>query len=275
MRIAVIGLGIIGSRAAANLSRNPDHEVRMWNRTPKGLSGEARSLEEAAGGAEVICLYLKDREAVREVLPKLENCVEQTTLLNHSTIDLETTQWVAEHCASRGWSFLDAPFTGSRDAAGGGKLVYYAGGEAGLVESLKPLLLETAKEVIHTGAIGSATVVKLVTNLISACTVQALSESLATAQKHGVPPEVFINAVNSNACGSVLSGMKLPSMVQSDFTTHFSLENMYKDSRYALDLAEGMDTPAICAVSSRMGELCREGLGDMDYSALAAAYQKA
>ena len=273
MRIAVLGLGIIGSRAGNNLRSNPAHDVRLWSRSPKGLEGEVDSLEVAVADADVIALYLKDAGAVRDLIPKLESCAKGTpTVLNHSTIDLETTRWLADFCASHGWSFLDAPFTGSRDAAHAGQLVYYVGGRPETIEELSPLLLETGREVIPCGEAGTATILKLVTNLISACSVQAMAEALATATKHGIAPQALISAVGSNACGSPLAAMKLPTMAEGDFDTHFSLSNMLKDSRYALALAEGLDTPAIQAVSQRMAELCEKGLEDLDYSALAKPY---
>jgi 3-hydroxyisobutyrate dehydrogenase-like beta-hydroxyacid dehydrogenase len=61
-----------------------------------------------------------------------------------------------------------------------------------------------------------------------------------------------------------------------DFETHFSLSNMGKDSRYMLDLARsaGLETPAIAAVSKRMGELDASGLGGLDYSAVVKPYLK-
>ena len=68
--------------------------------------------------------------------------------------------------------------------------------------------------------------------------------------------------------------MKLPTMAVGNFETHFSLANMGKDSRYMLALAEsaGLETPAIAAVSKRMGELSEQGLGDLDFSAVAKPY---
>ncbi|BCX49429.1 oxidoreductase [Haloferula helveola] len=275
MRIGVFGLGIIGSRTASRLQSNPDHEVRLWNRTPKGLDGEVDQAAGAAEGAEVAALYLKDSGAVRQVIEAIQDSLPAgALLLNHSTVDLETTRWLESQSEIRGWRFLDAPFTGSRDAAADGKLVYYAGGEMSLIDEATPLLLETGREVIPCGTVGQATIIKLVTNLISACTVQALSEAMATAMAQGIKPETFAKAVNSNACGSVLSGMKLPTMATGDFTTHFSLDNMLKDSRYVRMLAEGLETPAIDAVSARMAALCEAGMSNLDYSALMAPYLK-
>jgi 3-hydroxyisobutyrate dehydrogenase/glyoxylate/succinic semialdehyde reductase len=122
--------------------------------------------------------------------------------------------------------------------------------------------------------VGAATVVKLATNLISACTVQALAEALAITTRHGVSAEHLIRAVAGNFCGSPLAAFKMPAMAGGNFETHFSLDNMRKDSQYALDLAAaaGLETLAIQAVSERMTRLCAEGLKDLDYSALAKPY---
>jgi 3-hydroxyisobutyrate dehydrogenase-like beta-hydroxyacid dehydrogenase len=275
--IAVLGLGIIGSRAASNLQKDGGRVI-LWNRTPKGLPEEAASLGDAVALADLVLLYLKDATAVREVAAGIfQQPFRERILVNHATVDLETTRWLAAECAERGIGFLDCPFTGSREAAAGGALVYYAGGPEELIDRVEPVLLKSAKSVLRCGPAGSATVLKLVTNLISACTVQALAESLATAVRHGIEPQQLIDAVALNACGSPLAAMKLPGMARGEFDTHFSLSNMLKDSRYALALADEarLETPAIRAVSGRMDELCAQGLADLDYSALAAPYLKA
>ncbi len=274
-RIAVLGLGIIGSRAYSLLKESGVGTVKAWNRTPKGLPGEVGDLEEACFDANLIVLYLKDAAAVRAMAERIFALpAGKRALVNHSTVDLETTRWLCGECANRGIGFLDCPFTGSREAAAGGALVYYAGGTDELIDEIEPVLLITAKSILRCGPAGSATVLKLVTNLISACTVQALAESLATATRHGIRPDQLIDAVARNACGSPLAAMKLPTMASGEFETHFSLSNMLKDSRYALDLAAeaGIETPAIQAVSRRMAELCDAGLADRDYSALASPY---
>jgi len=282
--IAVLGLGIIGSRATKNLQQaqavgdSGIASVTCWNRTPKSQPGELPTVEEAVASANLVLLYLKDSVAVREVAAKVLACpLEGRVLVNHSTIDLATTKWLAGECAAQGIVFLDCPFTGSREAAAAGGLVYYAGGPADWIDKVEPVLLKSGKSVLRCGEVGTATIMKLVTNLISACTVQALAEALATATSHGISPAALTEAVGLNASGSVLAAMKLPTMATGDFDTHFSLANMLKDSRYVLDLAAeaGLDTPSIRTVSARMAELCDQGLAEKDYSALAAPYLKA
>lgn len=273
-KAAVLGLGIIGSRAASRLA-DAGWEVARWNRTPKGLPGEAASPAEAVAGAAVISIYLKDSPAVREVFAAIADSLESGQIvLNHATLDLETTNWLAEQCAARGCRFMDTPFTGSKVAAANGQLIYYTGGDASLAEELAGYLSITSRGTIHCGGSGSATVVKLATNLISACSVQAMAESLAIATSQGISPECLIKAVAENACASPLAGMKMPTMAAGDYDTHFSLSNMGKDSRYMLALATsaGLEVPAIQAVSQRMESLSANGLGDLDYSAVAKPY---
>ncbi len=272
--MAVLGLGIIGSRACARLVE-AGWRVKCWNRTPKGLDGEVEAPDDAVEGAAVISIYLKDAPAVRDVVGRIADSLESgQILLNHATLDLETTLWLAKTCEARGCRFLDAPFTGSKDASAAGQLFYYTGGDKGLAAGMASYLSVTGKGTLYCGDMGSATVVKLATNLVSACTVQALAEALAIVTRHGVEPQCFVEAVANNASASGLSGMKLPKMAAGDFETHFSLSNMAKDSRYMVKLAEsaGLETPAIDAVSNRMGQLETAGLGDLDFSAVAKPY---
>lgn len=273
-RVAVLGLGIIGSRVCARL-RDAGWPVRCWNRSPKGMENEAATPEDAVAGAEWVSIYLKDAPAVREVAERIMPVLEAgQTVLNHSTVDLPTTRWLAERCAERGCGFLDVPFTGSKLAAASGQLVYYTAGDPGLLAKADGFLRTSGRDLQPCGEIGAATVIKLATNLISACTVQALSEALAITTRSGIAAECLTRAVAGNFCGSPLAAFKLPTMAAGDFDTHFSLDNMRKDSRYALDLAAaaGLETPAIQAVSDRMTQLCAEGLKDFDYSALAHPY---
>ncbi len=153
-------------------------------------------------GAAVISIYLKDAPALREVIGRIEALLQpEQIVLNHSTVDLVTTQWLERICLARGCRFLDAPFTGSKVAAGNGQLVYYIGGDPVLADELEPSLSVTSKSRLYCGPVGAATVMKLATNLISACTVQAMAESLAITTRHGVPAECLIQAVAQNFSG--------------------------------------------------------------------------
>ncbi|NWK54669.1 NAD(P)-dependent oxidoreductase [Verrucomicrobiaceae bacterium N1E253] len=275
--IAVLGLGIIGSRSADQLKQS-GFTVHTWNRTPQHRPDSCAEAQDAVKGSDFVALYLKDGIAVREVFESIRpSLTADQTLLNHSTIDLETTHWLAEQCQTIGCSFLDCPFTGSKMAAAQGALVYYVGGDPDVLENSRQTLEATSKEIKFLGPVGSATVVKIATNLISASTVQALSEALAITNAYGISPDTLTDAVASNACGSVLAAMKLPSMAAGDFAPHFSMENMLKDSKFAIQLAEnkGINTPGIKTTSQAMENACKKGNAQLDFSALFKAYPEA
>jgi 3-hydroxyisobutyrate dehydrogenase-like beta-hydroxyacid dehydrogenase len=273
--VAILGLGIVGSRARQRLI-DANYTVTCWSRTQRGREGEKESPEEAVAGAALVSIFLKDAPMVREIfsraLPELQ---EGAVVLNHATVDLETTLWLAEQCAAKGHDFIDAPFTGSKDAATAGQLLYYTAGDESLIASLSDYLAVSFKGSIYCGEIGTATVTKLGTNLISACTIQAMSEAMAIAVKYGVKPEVFAEAATRNTSGSTLMATKYPRMIEGVYDAHFTLENMLKDSRYAIALGDAseIDIPAIKLVSQRMAQLCEDGYADLDFSALAKAYE--
>jgi 3-hydroxyisobutyrate dehydrogenase/glyoxylate/succinic semialdehyde reductase len=277
MEISVFGMGIIGSRCAGILETS-GHQVTRWNRTPRQLPNEVADAREAAARSTVLSLYLKDRVAVREVVERIAPVLKAGhLLLNHSTVDLATTLWLDELCRGSGCRFVDAPFTGSKTAAQDGKLLYYLAGEDAALEAAVPVLEPTATGMLRMGKTGNATVIKLATNGIAACHIQALAEAQALCLHHGIPADDLAAALARHGTASALSAMKVPAMLGADYDTHFSLDNMRKDAVYALELAasQGLGLPAIEAVHKRMDELCSQGLGDLDYCVLAKPYQGA
>jgi len=234
----LLGLGIIGSRSADQLIA-AGHPLKTWNRTAKDRPETTPDLAEAASQADVILCYLRDDQAVREVFSQIKDHLnEGKTFINHATIDPETTLWLERHCKAAGGNFLDAPFTGSREAAACGSLVYYVAGDRDLLEEHRPLLDVTSREIIYLGQPPAATVVKITTNLATASAIQALTEALEISRRHGVDPRAWHDAAKFNGCYAPVMGMKIPTLLENDFTPHFSTENMAKDTNYAIQLAD-------------------------------------
>src|SRR5579864_4484639 len=123
MRVAFLGLGIMGRPMAANLVK-AGHEVSAWNRSAgKQVEGAraAASPAEAARGAEVVWMCVSDTEAVEQVLfgPEgVEKGLEQGAIVaDSSTISPSATQRFAERIRARGGDYVDAPVTGSKIGA--------------------------------------------------------------------------------------------------------------------------------------------------------------
>lgn len=274
-QVSILGLGLIGSRIARHMISLGD-DVTVWNRTPReGYPHVASTPAEAARASRIIQLYLKDRNACLEVFEQMRGALTpEHIILNHSTIDLATVVKLSMMCSAIGCTYVDCPFTGSRMPAEKGELVYYAGTDSSTLDRVRPILKHSSKDILHVGGVGAGTVVKLVTNMISATMVQSLSEALALTQAYGISPELLGQAISRNVIASPLAAFKLPLMADRDFATHFSLDNMRKDSVYAQELAaeKGIQPPVASMVCSIMGRLCRDGHAEEDFGCLAGQF---
>ena len=266
--VGVLGLGIIGSRVAKNL-REKGFNVSVWNRTAKAEPGFVASPAELARRAEIIQIFVSNDAAVRETIAALKPALtERHLLLLHSTISPETSRAVQAEVKATETHVVDAPFTGSRAAADNGQLTYYLAGDPADIERARPVLEASSKNMLFFDRFGDASTVKIATNLISAAIVEALAEAVALAETAGVSPAKLVEAIQFNACRSGVGDLKLPSILQRDFTPHFSLRNMLKDSRLALQMAEeaSLSLPVTQAVSEMLARGDAAGLGDQDYA---------
>jgi len=272
--VGVLGLGIIGSRVA-EACRRAGLPVVTWNRTRRQGQATLATPADVARAARVLQVFVTDDAALASVIEALAPALgPDHVLLNCSTVSLPATRAAESAVRASGAAFLDAPFTGSRNAAEAGELVYYIGGAKRVLDRVRWALEPSAKAVVPLGRVGDATVIKIATTLVSAIAVEALAEALGLVTAHGIAAERFLDAMEHNANSSGLSRMKLAAMVSGAFEPHFSLKNMWKDAGFAERLAHsaGLEIPALTAARSRMGALVGQGRGEEDYAVLAAQY---
>ena len=272
--IGLIGLGIIGSRAAAGL-RAAGYRVFVWNRSAKPIPNFLGSPAEVAEVCEIIQIFVSDAAALMEVLGAMKGqLTAQHVIVCNATVGPEATAEAAKLVQETGASFLDAPFTGSKVAAENRQLVYYVGGDEAVYLRVKPVLEATSKAIVRVGGIGDAATIKVVTNLISAASVQVLSEALAIVSRAGLPPDALAAALEHNAAKSGVIELKLPKMMSADYEPHFSLKHMHKDVKLGLQLASTLkvDVPVTAATESRMVQAVNGGWGDDDFAAVYRTY---
>jgi len=272
--VGVIGLGIIGSRVVSNL-RRAGHQVWLWNRTVRPEPNFLSSPAEVAEASRVIQIFVSNGEALLSVVRNMAPALTPAhVVLNHATVSPAETLEAAEIVKERQAAFLDAPFTGSRDAAGRGELVYYIGGEGEVLSAAHPVLEASAKQILHIGAIGHASALKVATNVISATQIAALSEALALLDRHEVDLSKLSLALENNAARSGVIEMKLPGILGGDFEPRFSLKNMFKDIQIALTMAEEKDVelPAASAFAGMAMAGLQRGWGEEDFSVISRFY---
>lgn len=269
MRVAVLGLGIIGSAWAVNLQAD-GHQLRTWNRTPKpSVPGGAPDPAAAVAAAEVVIVVVADPSAVAAVLDAaLPALAAGAVVVQCSTISPEWTRRFAERVHAAGGCYLDAPFTGSKLAAEARQTVFYVGGEVADLDRVRPVLSGLSRAILPIGAVGSASALKLAMNVNIALVCEALSESLVMARAAGISDGTYFAALALNVSRSGVSDLKEPKLRAGDFAPQFSLKHMDKDLRLALDGAGSLPLPQLRQLKALYARGMKAGWGDEDFSVL-------
>ena len=282
MRVAFLGLGIMGKPMAANLVK-AGHTVKVWNRTPgKQPEGAvpASSPAEAAQGAEVVWLCVADTAAVENVLfgPNGVDAslAEGMIIADSSTISPSATRNFAERVAQKGVQYVDSPVTGSKAGAEGGTLVFIVGGEEHAVERLKPLYAAMGKKIFRMGETGKGQSAKLAMNLQIAMIYEGFAEALTLAAKLGVDAQTLMPLVEASMVKSGVVEYKAPFVMARDFAANFPLRLMRKDIRLALDAAREVRVklPGLETVEEIYDMAIEDGHSDLDYAATLLLLEK-
>jgi 3-hydroxyisobutyrate dehydrogenase-like beta-hydroxyacid dehydrogenase len=273
--VGVIGLGIIGSRVRDVLRRKGFH-VFVWNRTPRPIPNFVGAPAELAEMCDFVQIFVSDDDALLFVAKQLSpGLAARHVVIAHSTVSPATMCAAAEIVERRGARFVEAPFTGSKEAAENGELVYYVSGEEAAVREARSVLEASSKDILEIGEeIGQATAIKVATNMVTAASVQSAAEALALVHAAGLPLDKFALAMQQNASNSKTLSMKLPKMIQGNFERHFSVQHMLKDMQIAsrLGLSHHLELAVSAAARDRLLEQMQRGHGDDDYSAVALKY---
>src|ERR1700760_3428551 len=161
--IGLIGLGLIGSRIREVL-RGKAFQVFVWNRTPRPVPNFVGAPAELAEMCDFIQVFVSDDDALLYVVKQLSPALSaRHIVIAHPTVSPHTMVAAGEIVERRGARFIEAPFTGSKEAAEKGELVYYVGGDEEALREARPLLQATSKDILEMGKIGQATAIKVAT----------------------------------------------------------------------------------------------------------------
>ena len=282
MRVAFLGLGIMGRSMAANLA-TAGHDVTVWNRTPgKEVEGarSAATPAEAARGAEVVWMCVSDTKAVEGVLFGAQGVHESLTegmvIADSSTISPSATRQFAERVRAKGVRYVDAPMTGSKAGAESGTLTFMIGGDEPAVEKLQPLFAAMGKKFFRMGETGKGQATKLVMNLQIALIYEGFAEALTLATKLGIDVEALVALIQASMVRSGVVEYKAPFVLKRDFSPNFPLRLMHKDLRLALDAAKELRVrlPGLETVEEIYDVADEDGHGDLDYAATVTLLEK-
>jgi 3-hydroxyisobutyrate dehydrogenase len=285
-RIGFLGLGIMGSRMAANLAR-AGHEPAVWTRTP----GKAQAWVSEHGGrplatpaavaaeSDVVFSMVVDGEQVASVLlgdgGAVESAREGLLCVDCSTIAPGDTRRIGAALAERGAHMLDAPVTGSSPRAEDGTLTIMVGGQERDFERAMPLLEAMGRLIVHVGELGQGEMLKLINNSLGAANAAAVAEALLLAQATGVDLDALEQVVSAGSGASAQLDLKAAAMRAHDFTTLFKTAHMLKDVRLCLEEAQdaGVPFPAAAHARDLLSAAEGRGRGDDDYASLIEAVE--
>ncbi len=283
MKLGFIGLGIMGSRMAANLIKK-GHELVVYNRT-KGKAAVlieqgaqwADSPAEVAQHANIVFTMLAKPDAVAEValLGKrslLDNLVKDSFWVDCSTVNPSFSKLMANEARGRSVHFIDAPVGGSKGAAEQGQLLFFVGGEKADVQAITPLLETMGKAVFHIGGHGMGSAMKMVNNLMLGQSMVAFCEALVLGESLGIPKNALFDTLAGSPVIAPFLMFKRGKIETGGFTAEFPLQWMHKDLQLAADTAyeTGVALPAANIAKELFALAVRDGLGGQDFSAVYA-----
>jgi 3-hydroxyisobutyrate dehydrogenase len=234
--IAFIGLGQMGRPMSAHLEK-AGFTLRSYDLNGRG---NCASAAEAARGADVFLTMLPDGRAVREAV-FAAGLSRGMLVLDMSSSDPVGTRALGEELAARGVNLVDAPVSGGVKRALDASLAIMAGGEAALIERVRPLLEKMGSKIFLTGPLGSGHAMKALNNYVSAAGLAATCEALAAGARFGLDPAVMTDILNSSSGRTNTSEVKVKTfMLNGAFNSGFSTALMVKDVATAVSLAEAM-----------------------------------
>lgn len=280
MKIGFVGLGIMGSRMAANLQKQ-GHSLVLFNRTRAkaepllGPHGKfADSPAKLAEQVDVLLTMLAHPDAVEQA------ALGDDGFLNHlrpnalwvdcSSVNPSFSKKMAATAALREIHFVDAPVTGSAPAAAEAKLVFWVGADPDDLEKIRPLLSCMGTKIVHTGGHGAGTSMKMVVNLLLGTGMAAFAEAMALGEGLGLSSKTLFDSLLGMPAVAPFLAAKRDNIDNGEYEAEFPLRWMQKDLHLATVSAyeTGVAMPLTNVAKEIYRLAMRSGHATEDFSAV-------
>ncbi|MCB0281544.1 MAG: NAD(P)-dependent oxidoreductase [Calditrichaeota bacterium] len=280
MNITFIGLGIMGSRMAANLLKNKI-KITVYNRS-KSPAEELKSkgaavasdLKSAVQNADVVFTMLSAPDVVEKIATGekgfLKSMKKNTLWVDCSTVNPSFSLEMARKAAKREIRFLDAPVAGTKPTAEAGELTFFVGGNQNDLEEVKNLLQHMGTKILYMGEHGRGTAFKMLVNSMLAQSMAAFSETLIFGEKIGFDKDLLLNILPALPVTAPFIKAKAEKIRNKDYDTQFPLELMHKDLKLATLTAKEheCDLPLAEQTKKIYKKASQSGLSREDFAAV-------
>ncbi|MGH3280909.1 MAG: NAD(P)-dependent oxidoreductase [Trebonia sp.] len=270
--IGFIGLGNMGGRMTARLVDKSravlGYDVRQELAGRVGAR-PAASVAQVADAADVVLLSLPDSHVVEAITYGDHGLIARArpgqVIVDLSTAAPTSTRAIHQELAAKGAAYLDAGISGGAAAADKGTLTLMVGGDAAVLDQVRPVLDCFAAEVFHCGGSGTGHTAKLFNNFLNAVSLAATAEVMVAGKKAGLDLETLLSIINASSGVNFASLNRFPKIIHGDYLKG-GLTNalMLKDVTLYTDLAAGLGVASVNASGPAAAFGLAIGLGYAD-----------
>ena len=268
LKIGFIGLGNVGAKLAASLLRNGyDLTVRDVDREVAQplLDQGARWADSGAGMAvdcETVITCLPSPAVSAEVMEQaggvLEGLSDGKIWLEMSSTDADEIRRLGALVTAKGAVPMDCPVSGGCHRAATGNIAIFAGGEREAFDRVLPLLTTIGRNVLHTGELGSASVLKVATNYLAGVQLISTGEAFMVAKKAGIDLGIAYEAIRISSGNSFVHETEGQLILNGSYNINFTMDHEVKDLTLFDDLGKKHDVPL--ELSPLAVQIMRDGL---------------
>ncbi|NDH59981.1 MAG: NAD(P)-dependent oxidoreductase, partial [Proteobacteria bacterium] len=267
MKIGFIGLGNVGAKLAGSLLRNGfDLTVRDIDQNLtdqfKNLGAKiANSGKELAEQVDLIITSLPSIKVSAEVMEAengvLEGLSQNKIWLEMSTTDEAEVKRIGEKVTAKNAIPLDGPVSGGCHRAATGNIAIFVGGERKAFEKILPVLTVMGRKVLHTGELGTASTLKVITNYLASVHLVALGEAWTVAKKSNLDLEKTFKGIAASSGNSFVHETESQVILNGSYNINFTMDLVLKDTGLFDDLAKKLNAPL--EISPKIVEIFKDG----------------
>jgi len=253
MKIGFIGLGNVGGKLAGSLLRNKfdltirDLDIKIVDKFQKKGASVAQSPKELAEQVDLIITCLPSPKICAEVMEGKDGVItgisKNKIWLEMSTTDESEIKRLGKFVSAKGAIPLDGPVSGGCHRAATGNIAIFVGGERNAFEKILPALTVMGRKILHTGELGSATVLKVITNYLASAHLVALGEAWTIAKKSNLDLAKAYKGIAVSSGNSFVHETESQVILNGSYNINFTMDLVVKDTSLFNDLAKKLNAP--------------------------------
>ena len=267
MKIGFIGLGNVGRKLAGSLLRNKfDLTVRdLDHNLTKDFydlgAKVASSAKELAEQVDLIITCLPSPKICAEVMEGedgiLNGLSENKIWLEMSTTDESEVKRIGKKVTEKKAIPLDGPVSGGCHRAATGNIAIFVGGERSAFDKILPVLTIMGRKVLHTGELGSASILKVITNYLASVHLVALGEAWTVAKKSNLDLSKVYKGIAVSSGNSFVHETESQVILNGSYNINFTMDLVLKDTSLFDQLAKKLKAPL--EISPKVVEIFKDG----------------